>query len=143
VDCGIDAIGFQANDWTKANTENPNIVIAALAKLINPTGRLGIIGVFITNDTKPTSPQAGLGEIVVPWGDLFKKDIGIKMGRDHDMRYNMHLRDLIIAGRAKPSFVVSHRIGFDAAPVAFKKFAMRQEGYIKIVLDPGAKMNQD
>lgn len=139
VDCGIDAIGFQANDWTKPNTENPNIVIAALGKLINPTGRLGIIGVFITNDTKPMSAQAGLGEIVVPWGDLFKKDIVIKMGRDHDLRYNTQLRDLIIAGRAKPSFVVSQRIGFDAAPAAFKKFAERQEGYVKIILDPEAK----
>ena len=35
--------------------------------------------------------------------------------------YNRHLRDLIISGRAKPSFVVSHEIGLDDAPKAYKK----------------------
>ncbi len=137
VDCGIDAIGFQAHDWTKKNIiENPNIVISALGKIINPTGRLGIVGVFVVNDPAPVSELAGKGEVVVPWADLFKKDIAINMGRDHDLRYNRHLRDLIIAGKAKPGVIVSHRIGFDAAPVAFRKFDERKEGYIKVVLDP-------
>ncbi len=140
VDCGIDAIGFQAHDWTKKNIiENPNIVIGALGKIINATGRLGIVGVFVANDPTPANELARKGEIVVPWADLFKKDIAVKMGRDHDLRYNRHLRDLIIAGQAKPGIIVSHRIGFDAAPAAFRKFDERKDGYIKIVLDPQVK----
>jgi glutathione-independent formaldehyde dehydrogenase len=31
------------------------------------------------------------------------------------MRYNRHLRDLIITGRATPSFLVSHELPLDRA----------------------------
>jgi glutathione-independent formaldehyde dehydrogenase len=44
VDCGIDAIGFQAHDWTNPtdrSRENPAIVIHALARLARPTGAFG------------------------------------------------------------------------------------------------------
>ena len=57
------------------------------------------------------------------------------MGRDHDERYNMHLRDLIIAGRIKPSVIVSHRLPLADAPDAFRRFDRREDGYIKVVLD--------
>jgi glutathione-independent formaldehyde dehydrogenase len=58
------------------------------------------------------------------------------MGRDDDKRWNMKLRDMIITGAAKPSKVVSHRLGLDDAPGAFEKFDARQEGYIKVILKP-------
>jgi hypothetical protein len=43
--------------------------------------------------------------------------------------YNRYLRDLIISGKAKPSFVVSHEIDIDDAPSAYEKFDKRIEGY--------------
>jgi glutathione-independent formaldehyde dehydrogenase len=46
------------------------------------------------------------------------------------------LRDLISAGRIKPSVVVSHRLPLAGAPEAFRRFDRRQDGYLKIVLDP-------
>lgn len=39
------------------------------------------------------------------------------MERDRDERYNEQLRDLIIAGRVKPSIVVSHRLTLADAPI--------------------------
>lgn len=72
----------------------------------------------------------------MPWPELFRKGITIGMGRDHDERYNMHLRDLIIAGRARPSVVVSHRLPLAEAPDAFRRFDRRADGYIKVILDP-------
>jgi glutathione-independent formaldehyde dehydrogenase len=51
-------------------------------------------------------------------------------------RYNRQLRDLIIDGRAKPSFVVSHELPLDEAPIAYEKFDKRIEGYTKVVLHP-------
>ncbi len=33
-----------------------------------------------------------------------------------------YLRDLIIPGRAKPSFVVSHKVSLDEAPTVYEKF---------------------
>ena len=41
-------------------------------------------------------------------------------------QYNRQLRDLIIAGKAKPSFVASHHIGIDEAPDAYVKFSESQ-----------------
>ena len=67
---------------------------------------------------------------------LFKKSVTIGMRRDNDERYNTQLHDMIIAGRAKPSKIVSHRLPLSEAPDSFKKFDARTDGYIKIVLDP-------
>jgi glutathione-independent formaldehyde dehydrogenase len=49
-----------------------------------------------------------------------------------------HLRDLISAGRIKPSVVISHRLPLADAPEAFRRFDRREDGYIKIILDPAA-----
>lgn len=90
VMCGIDAIGFQARDWNDPTRENPHIVIQALARLVNPTGRIGIAGVFLPKDARPNDELEAQGHIAVPWPELFRKDITIGTGRDHDLRYNAH-----------------------------------------------------
>ncbi len=138
MDCGIDAIGFQARDWTDPRRENPAIVIHALAQLVRPTGCLGIAGVFLPHDAKPNDPLEAHGDLAVPWPELFRKDVTIGMGRDHDKRYMAQLRDLIIAARARPSVIISHRLPLSDAPDAFRRFDRRQDGYIKVVLDPSA-----
>jgi glutathione-independent formaldehyde dehydrogenase len=139
VSCGIDAVGFPAHDWDNPGHENPAIVLHALARLINPTGRLGIVGVFLPRDARPNSDLEARGDIAAPWAQLFAKGIAIGMGRDHDERYNGHLRDLIIAGRAKPSTVVTQRLPLSSAPAAFRAFDRREDGYVKVVLDPAAR----
>ena len=59
-----------------------------------------------------------------------------RMGRDDDKRWNRKLRDMIITGAAKPSKIVSHHLTFDDAPMAFRKFDAREDGYIKVILRP-------
>lgn len=136
VNCGIDAIGFQARDRADPARENPDQVIHDLARLINPNGRLSIAGVFLPNDAKPVGEIERRGDLTVPWQTLFRKGITVGMGRDHDKRYNTQLRDLIIAGRAKPSEIVTQRLPLRDAPDAFRKFDQRIDGYIKVILDP-------
>ena len=58
------------------------------------------------------------------------------MGRDDDKRWNRKLRDMIIAGAARPSRVVSHRLPMDQAPDAFASFDQRSDGYVKVILKP-------
>lgn len=53
-------------------------------------------------------------------------------------RYNRELRDLITAGRANPSWIVSHRVGLDEAPEAYANFDKRDNGWTKVTLDPAA-----
>jgi threonine dehydrogenase-like Zn-dependent dehydrogenase len=50
--------------------------------------------------------------------------------------YNRYLRDLIIAGKAKPSFVVSHELGLADAEMAYDKFDKRSDGFTKVLLHP-------
>src|ERR1700730_5950325 len=136
VNCGIDAIGFQARDRADPAREKPDQVIHDLARLSIPNRSLSITGVFLPNDAKPVGELERRGDLAVPWQTLFRKGITVGMGRDHDERYNTQLRDLIIAGRAKPSQIVSHRLPLSQAPEAFQKFDQRLDGYIKVILDP-------
>lgn len=50
--------------------------------------------------------------------------------------YNRQLRDMITAGVAKPSFVVSNEVPLSEAPQAYEKFDARIEGYSKVLLHP-------
>ncbi len=139
VTCAIDAIGFQARSKTDYRREDPLWVTEAIAELINPAGRVAIIGVWPAKDPNSVAPSMREGKLSVPWSKLFNKNVSIAMGRDDDKRWNSKLRDMIINRAAKPSQVVSHRLSLDQAPGAFVKFDARQDGYIKVVLSPGEK----
>ncbi|HTC30260.1 MAG TPA: alcohol dehydrogenase catalytic domain-containing protein [Candidatus Acidoferrum sp.] len=132
----VDAIGFQARDPRDYAIEHPTAVIDDLARIVAPKGRLSIIGVFLDSDPLAHGKEAQRGEYVIPWGTLFKKGVTIGMGRDDDENYNDHLRDMIVAGRMKPSQIVSHRLPLRDAADAFAKFDARSDGYIKVVLEP-------
>jgi glutathione-independent formaldehyde dehydrogenase len=51
-------------------------------------------------------------------------------------RYNRRLRDLIAAGKAEPSFIVSHELPLDQAPEACKHIDNLGEDWTKVVLHP-------
>ncbi len=136
VSCAIDAIGFQARSRTDYSREDPFWVIEAMAELVNPAGRISIIGVWPLKDPGAIEQRLKEGKLVVPWSRLFNNNVSIMMGRDDDERWIRKLRDMIITGAAKPSQIVSHRLSLEEAPVAFAKFDARQDGYIKVVLKP-------
>lgn len=48
---------------------------------------------------------------------------------------------MIVSGKAKPSFVVSHEINIDEAPTAYQKFDQRIEGYTKVLIHPNGAIN--
>jgi glutathione-independent formaldehyde dehydrogenase len=86
----------------------------------------------------PGAPDehAKQGMLLVAVGKLFEKGLRLGTGQANVKRYNRQLRDLILAGRAKPSLVVSHELPLDQAPEAYEKFDQRVEGYTKVVLHP-------
>ena len=134
---GIDAVGFQARSRLHPGQEDPRQVISDLARLINPTGRLAVAGVFTSGDAAP-SPHGGHadGSLRVPWAKLFDKGVRVGFGRTHDRRYTTHLRDLIISGRARPSQVVTHHGSLDQAPDMYDRFDRRVGGIVKAVFRP-------
>lgn len=136
VDRGVDAVGYQATS-SDGKTEQPNAVLEALIKVVRPTGGLGIPGLYVPTDPGAPDSAAAKGYISFPFGKLFEKGLTIGTGQCNVKSYNRYLRDLIIAGRAKPSFVVSHNLPLEDAPSAYEKFDKRIDGYTKVLLHPG------
>jgi glutathione-independent formaldehyde dehydrogenase len=134
---GIDAVGFQAHDRTEAGVEKPTQVIEDLARLINPTGHLGIAGVYAEKDLHPAAAGGHPdGSLTVPWATFFSKGISVNFGRTHDRRYTTLLRDLVVAGRARPGVIITHHGHLDDAAALYQQFDQRANGVIKAVLCP-------
>jgi glutathione-independent formaldehyde dehydrogenase len=136
VQHGIDAVGFQARDRAHPDTELPTQVIDDLARLVNPTGHLGIAGVYADHDLHPAKHGSADGALTVPWATLFNKGVSVGFGRTHDRRYTTRLRDLVVAGRAHPGRIVTHHGALEDATAMFDAFDRRERDVIKAVLRP-------
>ncbi len=123
VMCGIDAVGYEAVDRENPDKFNPNQVISDLIRVVNPTGKLGIIGVYLAED--PTGETSKTGELTLPFGMLWSKGLSVATGQAPVKTYHTYLRDLIMNGKAKPSFIVSNHFSLDQAPSAYKQFCDR------------------
>jgi threonine dehydrogenase-like Zn-dependent dehydrogenase len=139
VDRAVDAVGYQAVD-KGGKKEQPNVVLDQLIHVTRPTGGLGIPGLYVPSDPGAPDEQSGKGQILISFGKLFEKGLKLGTGQCNVKAYNRYLRDLIISGRAKPSFVVSHEVGIDEAPEAYDKFDRRVDGYTKVLLHPNGPL---
>lgn len=138
VMCGVEAVGFQAVDWEHPSREEPSRVLEDLIRVVNPTGHIGIVGLYVPQDPGGKNPHAKRGEIQISFGKLWEKGISFGTGQTPVLRYSSYLRDLITSGSARPSFIVTHHLPLEAAPDAYAKFNTRSEGFIKVILQPGA-----
>lgn len=134
VDCVIDAVGYQARDDSSPSQEKPMQVLENCLRLVNATGHVGIIGVYLAPDPGAKDKEAKQGVFSFPVAKLFDKALTVGSGQAPVKRYNEYLRDLIVNGRAKPSKIVSHHIAIDAAPEAYDKFDKRIDGYTKVLI---------
>ncbi|ANH91690.1 MULTISPECIES: glutathione-independent formaldehyde dehydrogenase [unclassified Streptomyces] len=137
TDKGVDAVGYQAQSHKDVGHEEPAVVLNTLVETVRPTGMLGIPGLYVPSDPGGPDEHAKHGQLLVSIGKMFEKGQRMGTGQCNVKQYNRQLRDLIIAGRARPSFVVSHELPLDQAPQAYEKFDQRVEGYTKVVLHPG------
>ncbi len=133
VDRAVDAVGYQA---MQGDHEVPNRVLEDLVRVTRSTGGLGIPGLYVPSDPGGPDPHAREGYLMLPFGRLFEKGLSLGTGQCNVKHYNRGLRDLIIEGKARPSFVVSHEIGIEQAPEAYEKFDQRVEGYTKVIIHP-------
>ncbi|MGP3983352.1 glutathione-independent formaldehyde dehydrogenase [Streptomyces sp. KR80] len=135
TDKGVDAVGYQAMARTEER-EEPATVLNSLVETVRATGMLGVPGLYVPADPGGPTEDAKHGMLLVAIGRLFEKGLKLGTGQCNVKRYNRYLRDMIIEGRAKPSFVVSHELPLEQAPAAYDKFDKRIEGYTKVVLHP-------
>jgi glutathione-independent formaldehyde dehydrogenase len=133
---GIDAVGYQAVG-SEGDDEQPNAVLEGLIELVNPTGKLGVPGLYVPSDPGAKDPHAKEGSISLSFGKFFEKGLSLATGQCNVKAYNRYLRDLIVAGRAEPSLIVSNEVKLDEAADAYDKFDKRVDGYTKVILKPG------
>lgn len=141
VDKGIDAVGYQAAAAGSSaaggeQEEVPNIVLNQIIDVVNPTGALGIPGLYVPTDPGGVDEGAKRGALSINFGRLFEKGLRLGTGQCNVKKYNAYLRDMITAGKASPSFVVSHEVPLDDAVDAYDKFDKRVDGYTKVILNP-------
>lgn len=132
----IDAVGAEASghggfdaamDRVKAAVLLTTDRIHALRQAIyccRKAGTVSIPGVYVGFPDK------------FPLGGLMNKGLTIKTGQTHTHRYMKKLMDMIEAGRIDPSFVITHKIGLDAVPEAYKTFKNKDDGCIKVFIRP-------
>jgi glutathione-independent formaldehyde dehydrogenase len=137
VDRGVDAVGYQAT--AKEGEEQPAIVLNQLVETVRPTGSIGTVGLYLPSDPGAPNEDAAKGLLLFNIGKFFEKGLRMGTGQANVKAYAHHLRDMIIAGRAKPSFVVSKQLPLEQAPDAYARFDKREEGYSKVLLHPNGQ----
>jgi glutathione-independent formaldehyde dehydrogenase len=135
TDCGVEAVGYQAHD--PSGEEHPELVLDNLVSVVRSTGGIGVVGVYVPEDPGAADAGAKEGRIGFDFGTLFTKGQHLGTGQAPVMRYNRQLRDLIVAGRATPSFIVSHELPLEQAADGYRRFDDREEGWTKVLLRPG------
>jgi threonine dehydrogenase-like Zn-dependent dehydrogenase len=134
ADKGCECVGYQAHD--PKGKERPAMTLDQLIQAVRPTGRLGCVGVYVSEDPKAKGTLEKKGKVPFDFGTLWEKGMALGTGQTNVKAYDRYLRDLIHAGRAKPSFIVSHSLPLDEAPRAYRHFDARDEGWTKVVLHP-------
>ena len=94
------------------------------------------MGVFVPEDPGSPDEFEKEGKVLFDFGNFWFWGQTMGTGQCPVKRYNRHLRNLIHAGRAQPSFVVSHHLGLDQAPEGCEHFDRRDDGWTKVPLHP-------
>jgi threonine dehydrogenase-like Zn-dependent dehydrogenase len=136
ADCGAECVGYQCHN--SAGKEVPNLTMNSLVDAVKATGTIGVVGVFIPQDPKADDKLAKKGQIAFDFGKFWFKGQKMGTGQCNVKAYNRRLRDLIHAGKANPSMIISHELPLSKAPDAYKNFDDRKKGWTKVVLHPNA-----
>lgn len=131
-DAVIEAVGMESHGTggvmetlqsKMTSTERPYALSQAIMAC-RPGGIVSLPGVFIG----PAVP--------VPLGAFVGKALTMKTGQTHVQRYLEPLMNLIVEGKIDPSFLITHRIGLEEGPEAYKTFRDKQDGCVKVVIRP-------
>ena len=135
ADRGCECVGYQCCNMHRE--EVPNLTMNNLVKTVKATGGIGVVGVFLPEDPGAKDKLAKEGKLAFDFGSFWIKGQKVATGQANVKAYNRKLCNLIEAGKAKPSWIISHELPLDQAPDAYKNFDERKNGWTKVVLKPG------
>ncbi|GAB7025510.1 zinc-dependent alcohol dehydrogenase [Geotalea toluenoxydans] len=134
-DSCIDAVGMEAQgtgfeaayDTVKQTLHLENdrpIALRQLIKACRKGGTISVPGVYSGFVDK------------MPMGAIFAKGLTLRAGQTHVQKYLRPLMRLIETGEIDSSFLITHRMSLNDAPMGYELFDRKQDGCVKIVLRP-------
>jgi glutathione-independent formaldehyde dehydrogenase len=136
VDCGVDAVGFEARGHgSEASVEKPATVLNALMTVTKAGGALGIPGLYVTGDPGAATEDAKVGSLSLRLGLGWAKSHSFATGQCPVMKYHRGLMQAILHDRVQiAKNVNATAISLADAPRGYHEF---DEGASrKYVLDP-------
>ncbi|QYC39008.1 Glutathione-independent formaldehyde dehydrogenase [Nonomuraea coxensis DSM 45129] len=140
VDCGVDAVGFEARGHGReAESERPATVLNTLMDVTRAGGALGIPGLYVTGDPGAADEAARQGSLSIRIGLGWAKSHSLATGQCPVMRYNRQLMQAILHDRVQIAKAVNATpIPLEEAPRGYHEF---DEGAArKYVLDPNGML---
>ena len=137
-DSCIDAVGMEAEgigmeamydtvkQTLRLETDRP-MALRQMIKACRKGGTLSIPGVYGGFIDK------------MPMGLVFAKGLTMRAGQTHVHKYVKPLMQLVENDQFDTTFIITHRMTLDEAPDGYKMFAQKQDGCVKIVLNPQAQ----
>ncbi|MBM7566225.1 zinc-dependent alcohol dehydrogenase [Paenibacillus sacheonensis] len=131
ADVVIDAVGLDAEKTilekveTLLKLQGGGLGAFRMAcKLVRKGGTIQVTGVY------------GMNYNAFPFGDLFARNITVKLGQAPVIHYMPELYRQIKEGVFDPTDIISHRISLDEAERGYRIFNDKEEGAMKIILKP-------
>ncbi|MBL0422709.1 formaldehyde dehydrogenase, glutathione-independent [Ramlibacter sp. AW1] len=137
VDCAVDAVGFEArgHGHEGAQHEAPATVLNSLMDITRAAGKIGIPGLYVTDDPGAVDPAAKRGSLSVRFGLGWAKSHSFFTGQTPVMKYNRDLMQAILWDRIKIADTVGVEvITLDEAPKGYAEFDAGAPK--KFVIDP-------
>jgi len=136
VDCGVDAVGFEAHGHgSEASRERPATVLNSLMDITAAGGALGIPGLYVTGDPGASDEAAKIGSLSIRIGLGWAKSHVFTTGQCPVMNYNRGLMKAILEDRCQIARAVNATvIKLDDAPQGYRDFD--RGAAKKFVLDP-------
>jgi glutathione-independent formaldehyde dehydrogenase len=140
VDCGIDAVGFEAKGHGSGAKEAPATVLNSLMDITAAGGALGIPGLYVTGDPGGIDEAAQKGALSLSLGTGWAKSLSFTTGQCPVMKYNRALMMAILHDRVQiGKNVNATAIGLDDAPRGYAefdagaatKYVLNPNGYVK------------
>jgi glutathione-independent formaldehyde dehydrogenase len=124
VDCGVDAVGFEAKGHGKdASHEAPATVLNSLMEITAAGGALGIPGLYVTGDPGGVDEAAKKGSLSLNLGTGWAKSLSFTTGQCPVMRYNRQLMMAILHDRVHIAENVNAKaIPLEEAPKGYAEF---------------------
>ncbi|RAR45610.1 zinc-dependent alcohol dehydrogenase [Paenibacillus sp. MDMC362] len=131
ADVVIDCVGLDAK-------RTPAEMLGSMLKLQG--GSLGAFRMAVSMVRKYGTIQLtgvyGLVYNAFPLGELFERNITLKMGLAPVIHYMPRLYQMLKEGSVDPSDIITHRLPMEKAAHGYDIFNERKDGCIKVILNP-------